>query len=214
MRIVSYLLTLALGWVVYLVCPTEYGMAWAAAAIGAGMSVLSSLYGGRKASEAAQKAQAYLDKAEAEEKAWYERNYNQRYADTEAGQQLLTKARDLAAQNWRKADGAARVAGGTDAAAARMKEQGNKMIGDTLSTIAANDTARRDRVDQLHRTAQNSIYQQRIGIENQRAQNITDAASAASNALMQAGATYDAALEKNRNVGDNTGGQDKDEEEK
>ena len=162
--------------------PANLSCAWAAAAVGAGLGVLSSLYGGSKAAKEARKARRMLAEQEAKEKAWYERRYNQDYADTAAGQRLLTQARDFAKSNWKKAEGTNRVTGGTDARIAQAKEAGTKMMGDTISQIAANDTARKDAIDTKH-----------LAIQNQKAANITDAAQNASNALIQAGALVDSA---------------------
>ena len=73
------------------------------------------------------------------------------------------------------------------------KEAGNKMVGDTLANIAANDTARKDRVDAMHRNAEDRFMQMDVNRELQRSQNITNAVQNASNAMMQAGAAIDGA---------------------
>ena len=177
----------------FLFTPENLSCAWVAAAVGAGLGVLSSLYGGSKAAKEARKARRMLAEQEAKEKAWYERRYNQDYADTAAGQRLLTQARDFAKSNWKKAEGTNRVAGGTDARVAQAKEAGTKMVGDTISQIAANDTARKDAIDTKHLTNQANFTQQKMAIQNQKAANITDAAQNASNALIQAGALVDSA---------------------
>ena len=72
-----------------------------------------------------------------------------------------------------------------------MKEQGNKVVSDTISQIAATDSARKDSLDKTHRASQDSFSQQRMNIENNRAAQITNAASQASNALISAGAYLD-----------------------
>ena len=177
--------------IVGILYPSDVGMAWIATAVGAGLGVLSSLYGGAKASEEARKAQRELDRKEARDNAWYERRYNQNYLDTAAGQNLLNTAIAYNDKLRRRADGGARVAGLSQSAVAKQKEQGNEMMGKTIANIAAGDTARKDRVDQMHKNDQNAITQQRIGIHNQQAANITNAASQASNALINAGSSLD-----------------------
>lgn len=183
-------LSVAVAWMAS-VTGGDVAQAWVAAAIGAGAGILSSLYGGAKAGAAARKAQGYLNASEADEQAWYDKTYNQNYADTAAGQNLLRKANDFAEQNWKRAEGAARVAGGTETAAARAKEAGNKMMGDTVATIASNDTSRKDSIDMAHRQRKQQTTGMRMDIENNRAAQITQAASQASNALMTAGALMD-----------------------
>lgn len=166
---------------------------WIATAIGAAASLASSLIGGHKAAQAAREAERKQKAREASENAWYLRRYNEDYADTAAGQNLMRKAKDFANSQWKKAEGAKAVGGGTDASAAMAKEAGNKMVGDTLANIAANDTARKDRVDAMHRNAEDRFMQMDVNRELQRSQNITNAAQNMSNAMMQAGAAIDGA---------------------
>lgn len=185
MRIILFLLTFLVGYY------TDLGMCWIATAVGTGLGVLSSLYGGAQASRAARKAKGELEKDSQDEKAWYERAYNLDYADTSAGQRLISKARDFARTNTKRAEGTSRVAGGTSSSEAKMKEQGNKMIGETLSSLAANDVSRKNSVDAAHQSNRRNFTTQRMNIENNRAQQITNAASQASNALINAGVAFD-----------------------
>lgn len=166
---------------------------WIATAVGAALAVGSSLWGGAKASDAAKKANKMIASEKAENDAWYRRRYNQSYADTAAGQDMLRQAREYADKNWKRAQGASKVAGATDESAAMAKEAGNKVVADTLSGMAARDTQRKDAVDAQHRSIQHQLTQQQVGVEQQRAAQITNAAQNASNALMSAGAYYDAA---------------------
>ena len=159
--------------------------------IGAGLAVGSSLWGGYKASQAAKKANRQIANQRAANQAWFNRRYNEDYADTAAGQRLITQAKDYAKDNWKKAQGASRVGGATDESAAAAKEAGNKMVGNTISGIAAADTARKDRIDSQYRSLDNSLTQQQIAVEQNRAAQISQAASQASNAMMNAGAYID-----------------------
>lgn len=159
--------------------------------IGAGLAVGSSLWGGYKASQAAKKANRQIANQRAANQAWFNRRYNEDYADTAAGQRLITQAKDYAKDNWKKAQGASRVGGATDESASAAKEAGNKMVGNTISGIAAADTARKDRIDAQYRSLDNSLAQQQIAVEQNRAAQISQAASQASNAMMNAGAYID-----------------------
>lgn len=159
--------------------------------IGAGLAVGSSIWGGINASKAARKANRMLQGQKDSNNAWYRRRYNEDYADTAAGQRLITQAKDYAKESWKKAQGAAKVGGATDESAALAKEAGNKMVGNTISSIAASDTARKDRIDTAHRTTDNALTSQQVAIERDRANQITKAASQASNAMINAGAYID-----------------------
>jgi hypothetical protein len=152
----------------------------------AGASLASSLIGGASASSAAKEAEERQRLQEAKQDAWYRRKYNENYLDTAAGQALVNRAREYAKENWKRAAGAQAVAGGTEAGSAMAKEAGNKMVGDTISNIAASDQQRKDNIDDQHNQAQQRFAQMDMQREMQRAQNITNAAQGASNALLSA----------------------------
>ena len=152
----------------------------------AAASVASSLFGGAKSAAAAKKAEQEQKARENAENAWYQRRYNENYADTAAGKAMINEAKEYARENWKKASGAAAVTGGTDAATAQAKEAGNKMVADTVRNMAAQDTARKDSVDAQHMKMQDNFAQERIALQQQRADNIANTASGVSNGLMSA----------------------------
>lgn len=166
---------------------------WILSAIGAVGSLASSIFGGSKAAQAANAAERRQRKQEAGEEAWYAKKYNEDYVDTAAGQNLVRRAKDYARETWRKAAGSQAVAGGTASAAQMAKDAGNKMVGDTIADIAAADTQRKDNVDNMHRQAQDKFAQMDMNREMQRAQNITNAAQSASNAMMSVAGAVDQA---------------------
>lgn len=179
---------------------------WVTAALAGGSLALglgSSLFGGISSSKAAREAEKRLQEQKAKEEAYYRRRYNEDYLDTNAGQNLVRRAKDFAKENWRKASGAQAVAGGTDAATAQAKEAGNKMMGDTIANIAAADVQRKDNIDAQHMQAQDRYAQQEMAISQQRAQSTADAAAQASNALMSAAGTLAGGTEKNLQGGSN-----------
>lgn len=178
---------------------------WIISALGLAAGLATSLIGGA-ASARAQRASAERQaQQEAKEDAWYARRYNEEYVDTKAGQNLVRRAKDYAREQWKKAAGAQAVAGGTDAATAQAKEAGNKMVGDTIANIAATDQARKDNIDNMHREAQAKFAQMDMAREQQRAQNISNAAQGASNAIMSAASALDQASSAKPNLagGDN-----------
>ena len=157
----------------------------------AAAGLASSLYGSHKASQANKAAERRQRAQEAKEDAWYNRRYYEDYVDTAAGQNLVRRAKEYAKENWKKAAGAQAVAGGTDAATQMAKDAGNKMVGDTIANIAATDQQRKAQVDAMHRQAESQFAQMDMNREIQRAQNITNAAQNASNAMMSAGAALE-----------------------
>lgn len=181
----------ALAWVAQLLFPADVAMAWIGTAIGAGLGVLSSLYGGAKSADAEREAQRMLDQKEARDNAWYKRRYNQDYLDTKAGRNLVNQY--LAAGNklLRRNESVTRTGGLSLARSAADKDRVIGGLQKTISSIGATDEARKDGIDRQHQTNMNAITQQRINAAQQKANNITYAASQASNSLMQAGSALD-----------------------
>ena len=169
------------------VCPMYAGRPmWIATAAMLAASVASALIGGSKAKKAAKKAaqeNAYRTNAE---KAWYEKEYNTDYLDTKAGQNLLRKAQETQDKYIKKAQSAAAVTGGTDASVAMAKEQANKVVGDTIADIGAQDTKRKQQVADQHRQNVNQLSQERQQIEQSKAEATTQAAQNMSNAFASA----------------------------
>ena len=156
-----------------------------AAALAGG--VASSLFGANKAKKAARRAQAENTYRTNAEKAWYDKNYNTDYLDTKAGQNLMRRAKEVQDEYVRKADGAAAVGGGTAASVAMAKEAANKAMGDTIANVAAQDTARKQHVEDAHVQNTQQLSRERQQIEQQKAQATSDAAQNASNAMFNFG---------------------------
>lgn len=159
--------------------------------IGAGLSVASSVIGGLKSAQQNKKAEQEMKANHARQNAWYNRRYNEDYLDTAAGQSLMTRAKEYADQNWKRQQGAAAIGGGTDASTAMAKEAGNKMMADTMSNIASADVQRKQNVDNIHENMENQYSQGMVNLSQQRANNISQVASATSDALMKAGVAFD-----------------------
>lgn len=160
---------------------------WVLGAASLALGIGSSLFGANKAKKAARRAQAENQYRTNAEKAWYDKNYNTDYLDTKAGQNLMRRAQEVQDEYIRKADGAAAVGGGTAASVAQAKESANKAMGDTIANIAAQDTSRKQQVDDAHIANTQQLSRERQQIEQQKAQNTSDAAQNASNALFNFG---------------------------
>lgn len=161
--------------------------AWILGAAALAGGVTSSLFGANKAKKAARRAQAENTYRTNAEKAWYDKNYNTDYLDTKAGQNLMRRAKEVQDEYVRKADGAAAVGGGTAASVAMAKEAANKAIGDTIANVAAQDTARKQHVEDAHLQNTQQLSRERQQIEQQKAQATSDAAQNASNAMFNFG---------------------------
>lgn len=160
---------------------------WILGAASLALGIGSSLFGANKAKKAARRAQAENQYRTNAEKAWYDKNYNTDYLDTKAGQNLMRRAQEVQDEYIRKADGAAAVGGGTAASVAQAKESANKAMGDTIANIAAQDTSRKQHVEDAHLANTQQLSRERQQIEQQKAQATSDAAQNASNVLFNFG---------------------------
>lgn len=155
---------------------------------GLALGIGSSIFGGLSSAAAARRAERLRREQDARNNAWFNRKYNESYIDTAAGRNAIRQAQDYARTMTKRAEGAAAVTGGTDAAVAQAKESANKMIGDTIGNLAAQDTARKEGAEATHlqQQAQSTAWQ----MQNQqmKANAIAQAASGASNALIQGAA--------------------------
>lgn len=160
---------------------------WVLGAASLALGVASSLFGANKAKKAARRSQAENTYRTNAEKAWYDKNYNTDYLDTKAGKNLMRRAKEVQDEYVRKADGAAAVGGGTAASVAMAKEAANKAMGDTIANVAAQDTARKQHVEDAHLQNTQQLSRERQQIEQQKAQATSDAAQNASNAMFNFG---------------------------
>ena len=149
------------------------------------LGVGSSILGGVSSANAARRAERLRQEQDAKNAAWFNRKYNESYIDTAAGRNAIRQAQDFAKRQTQRAEGAAAVAGGTDAAVAQAKEGANKMIGDTIGNLAAQDTARKENAEATYQQQQENSAAWQMQNQQMRANAIAQAAQGASNALIQ-----------------------------
>lgn len=148
------------------------------------LGVGSSILGGVSSAAAAKRAEQLRQEQDARNDAWFARRYNESYIDTAAGRNAIRQATDYARTMTQRAEGAAAVTGGTDAAVAQAKEGANKMIGDTIGNLAAQDTARKDAAEAAHLQQQAQSTAMHMQTQQAKANAIAQATSGASNALI------------------------------
>lgn len=156
---------------------------------GLAAGVASSILGGVSSANAAKKAEQMRIAQDARNEALFNRRYNQSYLDSAAGRNAIRQATDYAKTITKRAEGAAAVTGGTDAAVAQAKESANKMIGDTMGNLAAQDTARQAQAEETFARQQEQSTAQQMATQQQRANAIAQASQGASNALIQGAMT-------------------------
>lgn len=155
-------------------------------------SIGASVYGGIKASQAANKASNILGNFREQRRRWYAAEQARDYTSRADVQSLLTKQKDLLTDNYRRSRATNIVAGGTDASLALQRDAANRVTSNTLSSIAAQGARYKDAVASEGRNVDSALQQQQIGIQQQKATNIASAAGQASKAMagIAAGDTY------------------------
>lgn len=156
-------------------------------AIGTGLgiagSIGSAIFGGSKASKAMKDANRLIEQQKQDNQAWYNRRYNEDYSQTAEAQNLMNYAREQAEKQFRRAEGAAAVAGATDESVAISKQSANEMLSQTASNIAAQGTARKDAIEQQYLNTKNGLTQQQVQNLQQKAKNISAAAGQSSSSF-------------------------------
>ena len=183
------------------------------AIISAAISAASSIAGGAASAAATRKAKATAEAKErqrqAENQAWYDRRYNEDPLQRSSAQQLLTKTADTIRQRNRAAAGRAAVTGGTEESVAATKAANAKAIADTASALAANDDARKDKIEDRYLNekyaSQDRLAKSQEQYELNRANNIAQAIKGVGTAAGSIiGATTDVAGKTATAASDNT----------
>lgn len=152
------------------------------AIIGGALKIGSSIYGGIKAKEAAQKAQQNIEQQRQENEDWYNRRYNEDATQRADAQRMITMVREDIKHRNRAAAGTAAVMGGTTESVAAAKEANNKALADTTSQIVAQGEARKDAIEEQYMSRKDAFNEQLNNLEQQKAQAITDAVTGVSGA--------------------------------
>lgn len=166
------------------------------AIIGGALSLASTLYGGYKASEAAQKAKGYIDQQIADNQAWYDRRYNEDATQRADAQAVLTRMQESIRQRNKAAQGRAAVTGGTEESVAQEKAINNSALAEATSRIAAAGEARKDAIESQYLQNKAGLTGQLVNVEQGRAGTIASATQTAGSTIGNAGTGVDEWLDE------------------
>lgn len=131
--------------------------------VGAGMGLASGIYGGIKSAKAAKKQEQLISKQEAENDAWYNRNYYQNYLDSSESRAAIKRVEDTMKKRNQEAQATAAVIGATPEAVLAQQENDQKLMSDTVGNLAARADARKEQIDAVNQQNQQSIANARMG---------------------------------------------------
>lgn len=159
--------------------------------IGGIISGITSIAGGIASGIAGRKAakrnERILNAAEDRAKQWYDQEYYSDYTQRSDAQAALNAARTILDDRYRKTAGAAAVTGATDESVAQQKAANNQVLADVTSSIAERADAYKEQVRANYENQLNAIDNARMGVNNQRAQNVAATAGEFAKAGKQIG---------------------------
>jgi len=133
-------------------------------AIGAGVGLLGSFFGGRKAAKQRRKMNQYLNTQDTENKAWYNTNALSDYTQRSDTQNLMRNLRENLSRQNKAASNTAVITGATPEQQAVQKELSNKVISDTYANVGAMGQQYKDRVTSQYLNRRADIANQRMGM--------------------------------------------------
>lgn len=140
--------------------------------IGAGLSLAGSIAGNIAASKERRKARRRMEQQLKDNKAWYERRYNEDATRRADANLLLTKTAEAVRQRNQQAKGRAALMGGTQDAVTAAKEANAKATADAAAKITAAGEARKDNIEEQYQANKKAIEGQQSAYDLQTAKNI------------------------------------------
>lgn len=151
-------------------------------AIGAGLKIAGSIFGGIKASKAMRKYKQQIGQQKQENKSWFDRRYNENATQRADAQALMTNLRDAIRRRSENAAGTQAVAGGTEESVAAQKAADADAMSNAVSNINAMGEARKDQIEQQYQEREDGLNAQLGKVQVGRAQNIANAVKGVSDA--------------------------------
>lgn len=145
------------------------------AAIGAGLKIGGSIFGGIKMLKAIKKMKAQINNQLKDNQNWYDRRYNEDATRRADAQALLTRTEESIRNRNAVAAGAQAVMGGTEESVAAAKEANNKALSDAVTNIAVNADARKDQIEQQYMNKKGELQDKLNNLTMQGAQNTAQA---------------------------------------
>ena len=100
---------------------------------------------------------------------WYNRRYNEDATQRADAQALLTRTEESIRNRNRQAAGTQAVMGGTEESVAAAKAANNQALADVTTNIAANAEARKDAIENQHRSRDAQLENQMTQLEREKA---------------------------------------------
>lgn len=133
-----------------------------ASILGTGLGLASGIYGGINSAKAAKEQSKLIDKQQAQNDAWYNRNYYQDYMDSSEARAAIKRVENTLKKRSDEARATAAVTGGTNEAVLAQQENDQELMSDTVDNLAARGDARKDNIDAINQQNQNNLTNARM----------------------------------------------------
>jgi hypothetical protein len=150
--------------------------------IGTAIGGAASIFGGIAASKAMKKVKANLEQQQKDNESWYNRRYNEDATQRADAQRILTTTQENIRQRNKQAAGAQAVGGGTDESLAASRQANNEALANAASQIDVAGEARKDNIESTYQSNKTSLNNQLNELEQQKANNIQQAAAGVASA--------------------------------
>lgn len=141
---------------------------WGAIA-GAAAGTLGSLFGSMGKNESVARQKRNIEKLQAENKDWLNRQYGGNPTQRLEAQRMITKLEDIVKRRNDAAEARRVLTGGTEESVNKEKEGNNQMMADAVSQIAAKGDAlnemKKERAEQAYLNRKNKLDDLLLGVE-------------------------------------------------
>ena len=145
--------------------------------IGGVAGLAGSLVGGISSMNAMRNIRRRVEEEKAENKAWYDRRYNEDATQRADARALLNRTEEAIRQRNAEVAGAQAVAGGTEEAAAAQRAANSRMMSEAASGIAAQADSRKDAIESRYMKNRQALNEQLNELDLGKAQAVASAAS-------------------------------------
>ena len=151
-------------------------------AVTAALALGNAIYGGITSARANNKARRLIQQQREDNKKWYDTEMAKDYTLRTDTQAAINRQRELLEEQYKQARARQAVSGGSDESTALAKEAPNRSLSDTITDIASQASAHKDRIEQQYRAQDAALNQQQAQSYQQQAAQTAQAASQAVNA--------------------------------
>lgn len=147
--------------------------------IGGALKIGSAIYGGRQAAKAAREKEKNLQNQIQQNEDWYNRRYNEDATQRADAQRLITLTEEALKKRNKAAQGTAAVMGSSTEAVAAEKAASAQALADVTGQIAANNEARKDKIEQQYQENERVLNSQLNDFSTNKANAISQAVGTA-----------------------------------